>query len=190
MELNEINLGDIPDLSDIGEESRPDPFTDGWYEGVILGKREFTDQNGNDRVFESSDAASQRGDSRNVRLQVELKRQSDGRTLNVSTMINYRPEDVSAETIQAVTAHKAKIKDGEEWGPLFRSYMVLNRLGTLQRIAGVRQLQRTSEGGLDLAALYGKTAYFKIGPDTRNPAYKEVKTFSDQAPKGKKAFLL
>lgn len=178
------NLGDIPDLSGIGD-NRPEfqPFENGWYQGVILQKREFTDKNGNDRVFESGDAVSQRGDSRNIRLQVELTRESDKKTLNVSTLINYNPNDLSQETIQAVTAHKAKVDDGEEWGELFRSFMTLTRLAKLQKIAGVRQLQRTQDGGLDLTPLYGKTAYFRIGDDTRNPQYKEIKDFQDYRPK-------
>lgn len=179
------NLGDIPDLSGIGDD-RPDfqPFENGWYQGVILQKREFTDKNGNDRVFESGDAVSQRGDSRNIRLQVELTRASDGKKLNVSTLINYNPNDLSQETLQAVAAHKASVdKDGAEWGELFRSFMTLTRLAKLQKIAGVRQLQRSADGGLDLTPLFGKTAYFRIGDDTRNPQYKEIKDFQDYRPK-------
>ena len=190
METETINLGDIPDLSGIATDDRPAAFEDGWYEGTILAKREFTDSNGNDRVFESGDTAAQRS-GRNIRLQVVLKRQTDGRTLNTSTLVNYQPEDLTSATIQAVAAQKEKVKDsGEQWGSLFRSYMTLNRLGTLQKIAGVRSFQRSADGSLDLTPLYGKIAYFKLGPDDRNPAYKAVKNFSDAAPKGKKASLL
>lgn len=176
-------LPDIPDLSGVVESYESTPFENGWYSGTILGKREFTDKNGNDRVFESNDAPSARGDSRNIRLQVELKRQSDGRTLNTSTLINYKPEALSAETITAVTAHNAKVKEGAEWGDLFGSFMTLTRLAKLQKIAGVRQLQRTEDGGLDLTALYGKTGYFKIKEDDRNPQYKQVADFQLDKPK-------
>jgi len=178
------NLGDIPDLADFGD-SRPEfqPFENGWYQGVILQKREFTDKNGNDRVFESGDSVSQRGDSRNVRLQVELTR-TDGKHLNVSTLINYNPNDLSQATLQAVAAHKEKVNtEGAEWGDLFRSFMTLTRLAKLQKIAGVRQLQRSADGGLELTPLFGKTAYFRIGDDTRNPQYKEIKDFQDYRPK-------
>lgn len=177
-----LKLADIPDLSGIGDE-KPEPFVDGWYEGTILAKREFTDSNGNDRVFESSDAPAMKS-GRNIRLQVALKRRSDGRTMNTSTLINYQPEDLSAETVQAVTAQREKVKTGgEEWGSLFRPFMTLTRLGKLQKIAKVRQLQRNGDGGLDLTPLYGKTAYFKIGEDSRNAQYKEVKDFQDFEPK-------
>lgn len=179
------NLGDIPDLSGI-EDSRPEfqPFENGWYAGTILEKREFTDKNGNDRVFESSDSVSQRGDSRNIRLQVELTRASDGKKLNVSTLINYNPNDLSQATLQAVAAHKEKVNtEGAEWGDLFRSFMTLTRLAKLQKIAGVRQLQRSTDGGLELTALFGKSAYFRIADDKRNPQYKEIADFQDYRPK-------
>lgn len=186
------NLGDIPDLSGVMDDTRPEfeAFQDGWYQGTILGKREFTDKNGNDRVFESGDDVAASGQSRNIRLQVELVRQSDKRTLNVSTLINYKPESLSAEVVREVLAQKERVKAGEQWGELFSAFMSLNRLASLQRIAGVRQFQRTDSGGLDLSPLFGKTAYFKIGPDSRNDQYKEVKQISETAPKGKKAAIL
>ena len=177
-----FNLGDIPDLSAI-EDSRPEPLADGWYQGTILEKREFTDNNGNDRVFESSDAPAQRS-GRNIRLQVELKRRSDGKTFNVSTLINYKPEDLTAETVAAIAKRRAENKEnGTEWGDLFRPFMTLTRLSKLQKIAGVRQLQRNGDGGLDLTPLFGKVAYFRVKPDSRNPIYKEVADFQDYEPK-------
>lgn len=182
--MSDFNLGDIPDLSGIEQDARPDPLQDGWYQGTILGKREFTDNNGNDRVFESSDSVSQKGDSRNIRLQVELKRRSDRKTFNVSTLINYKPADLTVETVQAIAQRREENKaNGAEWGDLFRPFMTLTRLGKLQKIAGVRQLQRTEDGGLDLSPLFGKNAYFRIKPDARNDKYKEVADFQDNEPK-------
>lgn len=181
--MSELNLGDIPDLSVI-EGERPEPLADGWYAGTILAKREFTDNNGNERVFESSDSPAQSGNGRNIRLQIELTRKSDGRTFNVSSLINYRPSDLTAETVQAIAKRNEERKAGEaEWGDLFRPFMTLTRLGKLQKIAGVRQFQRSADGGLDLTPLYGKTAFFKLTPDDRNPAYKQVKDFQDFEPK-------
>lgn len=177
-----FNLGDIPDLSGI-DDVRPDPLADGWYQGTILEKREFVDSNGNDRVFESSDTPAQRS-GRNIRLQIELKRRSDGKAFNVSTLINYKPEDLTAETVAAIAKRRQENKEnGAEWGDLFRPFMTLTRLGKLQKIAGVRQLQRNGDGGLDLAPLFGKTAYFRVKPDSRNPQYKEVADFQDNEPK-------
>ena len=177
-----LNLLDIPDLSSI-EEQRPDPLADGWYAGTILAKRVFTDNNGNERVFESSDTPAQKS-GRNIRLQIELKRRSDGRTFNVSTLINYKPEDLTAEVVQAIAKRRQENKEnGVEFGDLFRPFMTLTRLSKLQKIAGVRQLQRTEEGGLDLTPLFGKTAYFRVQPDKRNDKYKEVADFQDYEPK-------
>ena len=178
-----LSLGDIPDLSAVVDDTKPEPFADGWYKGTILEKREFTDRNGNDRVFESTDDVSRSGDSRNIRLQIAVERASDKRTLNSSVLVNYKPEDLTAETVQQVTAQLAKVKEGEEWGPLFRPFMTLTRLGKLQRIAGVRQLQRNGNGGLDLHPLFGKSGYFRVGPDDRNPEFKAILDYSENAPK-------
>lgn len=179
-----LSLGDIPDLGDFTSDGNfGEAFADGWYQGVVLGKREFTDKNGNDRLFESGDSVSANGGSRNIRLQVELKRASDGRTLNTTALVNYQPADLSQETVQAIAAQREKAKeDGSEWGSLFRPYMVLTRLAKLQKIAGVRQLQRNAEGGLDLSSLYGKVAYFKLGEDKKNPQYKSIVDFRESKP--------
>jgi len=179
-----LSLLDIPDLSAV-EDQRPEPLADGWYQGTILAKREFTDNNGNERVFESSDTPAQRS-GRNIRLQVELKRWSDGRTFNLSTLINYKPEDLTAEVVQAVAKARQENKEnGTEFGPgLFRSFMTLTRLAKLQKIAGVRQFHRSDDGGLDLTPLFGKTAYFRIQPDKRSEGkYKEIGDFQDYEPK-------
>lgn len=177
-----LSLSDIPDLSTMGEDDRSPSFEDGWYTGKILAKRAFTDKMGNDRVFESDDTPAQKS-GRNIRLQVELTRASDKRTINVSTLINYQPDDLTPEAIAAVVAKKEDVKTGGEWGPMFRSFMTLNRLGRLQKIAGVKSLGRNGNGGLDLSPLYGKTAYFQLVPDERNPDFKAVKNFQAEAPK-------
>lgn len=176
MSNDAISLPDIPDLTGIGDEGPvTEPFQDGWYKGTILAKREFTDRNGNVRVFESGDAPSASGDSRNIRLQVEITRKSDGRKLNVSHLVNYKPEDLTTETVQAIKAQQEQVKEGVvEWGPLFRPFMTLQRLATLQKVAGVRQLQKNENGGLDLSVIYGKDAFFRLKDDSRNPQYKEI----------------
>ena len=194
--MDTIRLDDIPipDLSGVIDDTKAPSLEDGWYAGTILEKRAFTDSNGNDRVFESGDTTSANGESRNIKLQVELTRQSDQRTVNMNALINYRGEDLTQETVQAVLAQQERVKSKDEknMGAYFRPFMTLQRLGTLQRIAGVRQLQRNGNGGLDLTPLFGKKAYFRIGPDTREgkSQYKQIETFSDAAPKGKKAVLL
>lgn len=179
-----LNLGDIPEIPDLsgitGGESNS--FQDGWYGGLILEQRAFTDQNGADRVFASSDEVSQKGDSRNVRLQVEVKRGSDGRVLNSSVQVNYRPEDLTQATVQAVIAETERVKETGERRTDFRPFIALQQLGKLQKIAGVRQLQRNGNGGLNLTPLFGKSAYFKLGPDERNPQYKAIVDFRETKP--------
>lgn len=175
-----ISISDIPDLSNFEVEAgrASEPWQDGWYQGVINQERSFTDKNGNDRTFASGDSVSANGASRNVILQVTITRK-DGKTFNGSARVNYRPEDLTQENVQAVTEYA---KSGERGGPLFRSMMVLTRLSKLQKIAGVRQFQKSPEGGLDLTSVYGKTAYFKLGPDEQNPQYKAIVDFRESAP--------
>jgi hypothetical protein len=180
-----IQLQDIPDLSGIGTDftGTSDPWVDGWYRGIVLEQRSFTDKNGNDRVFTSSDEPSARGDSRNIKLQVALKRSSDSRELNISYMLNYRPEDLTQEAVQAVIAETEKVKESGETRSNFRAFMTLQRLGKLQKIAGARAFQRNGNGGLNLSALYNKPGYFRVAPDDRNPQYKTISDVRADSPK-------
>ena len=178
-----LSLPEIPDLSSIEESgTKAAKLDDGWYEGTILERRELTDRSGNDRIFESDDQPSKGGDSRNIRIQVELVRKSDGRKLGTNTLINYRPEDLTADMVAQVTAKMAEVKGGAEWGSLFRPFMTLSRLNKLQKLAGVRQLQRNGNGGLDLQPLYGKKGYFRLAPDDRNSEFKAIVEFRVDAP--------
>lgn len=187
-----LSLGDIPDLSGISDGGADStPFSDGWYEGVILAKREFTDRNGNDRLFESGDTPSKNGDSRNAVLQVEVTRASDKRKMNTKIGINYREVDFAPETLQAIVAAKEAAKaSGErpQWGSLFRSFMALKQLGQLQGVAGVKTFARNDTGGLNLAPAYGKPVFVRLAPDDQNPLYKQVADF--RATKPAKAAVL
>ena len=183
-----FSLPDIPDLSGIqdtypGGDSKP--LVDGWYEGEIVDKRTLTTRAGNEVSFETTDSPSQAGDSRNIRLQVVVKRQEDGRTYGLNNLINYKPEFLTQETVQAINAFIEKVKSGEaQWkgSGMFRPFKVLKTLGTLQKVAGVRQLSRTEDGGLNLSPLYGKKAWFRLGPDEQKPQYKAILDIRETKP--------
>lgn len=174
MSMATMTLEDIPTLPDLSGfvEAGPAPFENGWYKGVIQETRTFTDKNGNDRVFQSTDEPAQRS-GRNIRLQVELTR-ADGRKLNISWLNNYNPAHLTAESVQAVMARKSESTDGQ-YGDLFPAFMTIQKLGKLQKVSGVRQLQQVPDGGLDLSALFGKEAYFKLADDDRDNKYKTIK---------------
>ena len=57
-----MQLGDIPVIPDLSSfvEDEITPFENGWYKATIQAQRSFTDKNGNDRVFESTDEPAQR----------------------------------------------------------------------------------------------------------------------------------
>jgi hypothetical protein len=178
----ELNLTDIPDLSALsGGSEGGSAWEDGWYAATILEERSFTDKNGNDRRFESGDAPSANGESRNIRLQVEVKRASDGLKLYTSALTNYRPEDLQSANVQAVIADNAKPQD-EQDPNLTRARLTLTRLGKLQKIAGVRNFARSEDGGLDISAVYGKSCWVRLGADRRNPQYKEIKDLRPDKP--------
>lgn len=162
---NTMNLGDVPNLDDLPQINRD--WEDGWYAGTFLEFRTFTDKNGNERLFESNDTPAQTT-GRNIRLQVELKRQ-DGRIMGLGALVNYRPEDYTQETVE-------QIKANPDDSNLKRAYLALSRLKTLAMIAGGRQLQRSQNGGFVLTPLFGKTAYFRLGQQ-KDSVYKEIKDF-------------
>lgn len=178
----EMNLADVPDLSAlIGTGSESKSWENGWYSASILGRREFEDKNGNTRVFDSNDAVAASGESRNIRLQVEVTRASDGFKLNISYLLNYRPTDLTQAAVQAAIADNAKPRE-EQDPALLRQRLTLARLATLQKIAGVRAFQRTDEGGLDISPLYGKQCYARLKEDDRNPAFKAIADFRTDKP--------
>lgn len=181
-----FSLPEIPSIPDLSGFGTPDstPFVDGWYEGTIVEQRTSTDRNGNERTFASEDVPSTNGDSRNVKLQVIVKRQSDERTANMRYMVNYRPSDLTAETVAAVVAQQAKVKsEGAQWDDLFRPFVTLQRLHVLQDVAGVRQFQRNGNGGLEIHGLFGKTVYVRLAEDDRDNRYKMIKAVSATPPK-------
>ena len=147
--MEEINLTDIPDLSSLGGgEGTGAPWENGWYSGTILSERSFVDRNGNDRVFQSADEPSMNGDSRNIKLQVSIT-SKEGRNLNVRYLVNYRPEDITQATVQAVIADRDKAESDQD-PALKRASIALQRLARLQRIGGVRSFSKTESGGLEL----------------------------------------
>jgi len=180
-----LQIADIPDLSGIADPTRGtfEPFAAGWYAGEILETRTRTDKAGNEATYVSEDAPSQNGSSRNIKLQVAVSRKADKATNHYWLRINYRPEDLAAETVQQITAQMEAVKAGQEWGSLFRPFMVLSRLSKLQKIASVRQLQRNGNGGLDLHPLFGKKGYFRLAPQKDKPEYLEIADFRETAPK-------
>ena len=181
-------LPDVPDLSGITPDERI-PWEDGWYQATALQSRAFTSSDGMTTTFISGDEPSQKGDSRNISVQVQVRRKN-GDVLNGRVLVNYKAEFLTSETVAAILQHKEAMKAAKgtgqkppEWGPLFRAFSATSDIGTLQRIAGVRQFVRNGAGGLDITPVFGKTLYVRLGPDDRKPQYKAVVEFSDVAPK-------
>ncbi len=183
-----ISLQDVPDLSGI-EDTYPsggssNAFQDGWYEAELLQQRTIT-KDGNELVFGSGDQVSRAGDSRNIKLQLNIKRQADGRELGTGYLLNYRPEYLTAEKIGEINAFIAQVKAGQAaWkgSGMFRPFKALKTIGTLQKIAGLRQFSRSEDGGLNLSPLFGKKAWVRLGPDEQKPQYKAVVDIRDTKP--------
>jgi len=184
------SLPDIPDLSGMLPDEKVGPWENGWYgPATFVASHTFT-KDSIDTVFNSGDTVSRGGDSRNIAIRTNIKRKADGKVLQACVRVNYRMSDFTQESIAAVIAHKEAQKAAKaagtvppEWGKLFRTFSALQQIGTLQRIAGMRQFQRTPEGGLDISPLFGKTCYARLAPDDTKPQYKQVAEFSDTPPK-------
>lgn len=186
-ETDTMHLTEVPDFSGITED-RPEAWEDGWYAARIVPTRTINSRDGNTLTFATEDTLSRGGDSRNIRLQMSLHRKSDGRALSTNHNVNYRVEDLTGEIVKAVLARKESIKaaaqSGErlEWGQLFRAFMGITRLGTLQRIAGIRRFETLPQGGFDLRPLFNKACFVRLGDDDEGK-YKEIKEISDVPPK-------
>lgn len=173
------SLPEIPDLSGMTED-RPEPWADGWYGAIVQASQQF-EKDGMVTTYNTEDVLSRAGDSRNIFVRFQITRK-DGRRMQTKYLINYRPSDFSAETIAAIQAKKAEVKAGGEWGSMFRAFSALTGIGTLQRIASVRQFQRTADGGLDLSPLVSKPFFARLRDD-KDGRFKEVAAISDTAPK-------
>ena len=161
------------DLDGIDGGGEAGGFEDGWYQGFFLHTRNFTSKNGVAQTFTSRDVPSKDGASRNIQLEVEITRKSDGRILNTTLQRNYRYEDLDTSTIQAVKDGKANT----------RTRLALQDLAQLQKIAACGPLLPDGQGGIELGPLYGKEAYFRLGPDDRNSAFKKIKACQLDPPK-------
>jgi hypothetical protein len=180
-------LPEVPDLTGMTED-RPEPWQIGWYSARILSTRTVTSrETGAAMIFNTDDTLSNRQDSRNIRLQLEVRRKSDGQMMHTNHLINYRNENLTAEMVAAVLARKAEIKAAAklgqkvEWGELFGAFMTQLRIGTLQRLAG-GNLGRGTDGGFLLSPLIGRSLFVRLVDDDAK-RYKEVKEISDTAPK-------
>ena len=76
------------DLDGIDGGGEASGFEDGWYEGFFLHTRSFKRKDGTALTFSSGDTPSKDGASRNIRLEVEVTRKTDGRTMNVCEIIS------------------------------------------------------------------------------------------------------
>lgn len=174
------SLPDLPDLSGMTED-RPEPWADGWYTATVEQSHAVT-REGMEVTYATKDVPSRDGQSRNLQIRLVVTRKSDGRTMHTKTLINYRQSDFSAETLSAVQTRKAEVKVGGEWGPMFRPFQALTSIGSLQRIAAIRQFQRTADGGFDLTPLFGKSVFVRMKDDEAG-RYKDITAISDTAPK-------
>jgi len=183
----ELNLPAIPDFNTVADEPQVKPWEDGAYNAVIVSERTITTREGNEITFTTEDTVSQKGDSRNINLQLLLTRQSDGRKFGTNYRINYRPDvDFSPERVSRITEIN---KSGGEIAPTsdeVRSRIALGQLKRLQKVAGTT-FQRNGTGGLDLTPAFNKPLVVTLGDGDPNPTtgkvYKEVKRISNEAPK-------
>ena len=161
--FTEPNLPEIPDTFDVQRE----PWETGektWYAATIIPS--YTSFKGS--IFDTEDVPPAPGKGgRNIKLRMVLKRK-DGETANMGALVNYDPQFLTREWIEAAKGDAPKGSDAA------RAKMTLTKLARLKHIAGV-QLGRNGHGGLDLSPLFNKTVF--VRPTRGQKGYLEVADF-------------
>lgn len=105
----------------------------GWYAAEII--EGYTTQKG--KVFTTEDAASSKGDSRNLRVCLKVSGPSGDRTMQES--FNYRTSDFSSERLAFIKEARAEYKDVKgRWadGDAQRSSLAIAKLGQIEKASG------------------------------------------------------
>jgi hypothetical protein len=159
----------MPSLSDVADEPGEGAWPLGWYRATILPG--FTSRTG--RAFQTEDTLSKAGDSRNLTITLNIKRDGRDQTgRNMFTSRNYRIEDLTAANVERI-----KSGDADQ-----RLRISLGKLGQIEKAVG-QAFKRHPDGYLIAGSLVGRQVDVRLGMDKADK-YNEVTAF---APAGTKA---
>jgi hypothetical protein len=124
---------EVTSLSDFAEPTGG-AWPKGWYAAEVI--EGYKTQKG--RVFETQDALSAKGDSRNVRLCLNVAGPGGDRTMQTS--LNYRPEDFTADRLAAIKQarqdHKGVQGKWSDAPDLQRSSLAVGKIGQAEEAFG------------------------------------------------------
>ena len=158
---DELAVEDVGSLDDFFEEPSG-AWPSGWYVGEIL--EGYTTAKG--KTFLTEDAASQKGDSRNLRICVKVEKGKDERTLQET--YNYRPTDLTAE-------RKAFVKEArEEYKAIKGRWPDADAQRSSLALVGISMFSKLIQGGfkrangaLIVTPLIGLKVDVKLGIDEK-----------------------
>ena len=173
----------VPSLSDVADEVGG-AWPKGWYPATII--EGYSTPKG--KQFTTSDAPSQKGDSRNLRLCFSASDGKSERTMQES--FNYRSGDLSAERIAYVLEARTENKGIKNWADkdAQRSSLALGKLGQIAKaISDTFQFSLNGNGGLAIAPLVGAKVDIRLG--INEEGFNEVTGFAPAGTKtgGKKS---
>lgn len=162
---------EIGGLEDFAEEPQG-AWKNGWYKATIL--EGFQTKKG--KTVMTSDAISQKGDSRNLKLCIKVVNGNDERTL--ITSFNYRTSDFTPERLAFIKEARAEnrgVKGKWSDSDAQRSSLALASIGGLTKAVGFSP-KVAPQGGLVAGLYIGQAVDVYLGTDDKG--YNEVRNFA------------
>jgi hypothetical protein len=178
--MDDLAVEEVASLADFAEEPGG-AWASGWYKAEII--EGYTTQKG--KTFLTEDGASQKGDSRNLRLCVKVFNGDSERTMQES--FNYRPSDFTAERLAYIKEARIENKNVKgRWADadVQRSSLAIATLGQIEKALG--QGFRRANGVLLTQPLVGKKLDVRL--TIGDNGYNEITAFApaDSKTKGKR----
>lgn len=168
---------DVPSLADFAEESGG-AWPDGWYKAEII--EGYATAKG--KVFTTSDGASQKGDSRNLRLCFKVTN-SSGQERTMQESFNYRPSDFSPERLDFIKQARLEYANVKRWADTDaqRTSLAIAKLGAIEKALGFTL--RTKDGGMVPDRAVGQKVDIRLTVD--EDGYNKVSKFDKAGTKVK-----
>lgn len=175
--LNDVTDGLVTeevDLSGMAEEPGG-AWKKGWYKAEII--EGYATRKGTQ--FETADAPSKDGASRNLRLCFKVYKGEDERT--IQTQLNYRSSDFNPDRIAHIKQLRTEFAGSTNWPDKdgHRSSLAMAKLGQLQAAVGFKL--KTVMGAVDPTPFIGQKLDVYLNVDDNG--YNDVKQFAKSGDK-------
>lgn len=180
-----VTEGVIPDdlLDELAAEPSSGPWPVGWYRAQVI--EGYATRGGKQNI--TSNVISNNGDSLNLILCFTVTN-SKGETRNLNTMLNYRPEDFTAERMDIIKAAREEFKGVKVWPGaakgLQASSLSIARVGQLKKAVGFST--RLVHGKIDPSQYFGQSIDVHL-TQKANDKGQTFNNINEFAPAGTKA---